>query len=170
MLIKQICSKNLRSVSTLSPCFYTIWGLQSLYFNRNIWLTNRIHIKHSFSDQSSSQSKQFFFTLPERFSTKSSKQFLFFSKARARSTSLFSCLFPSLLLNTPNYKQIKTCQLVLAFQVVSEVSSHVSIIIKQKGISLFPLSTRTESNQHTHQSQGDFYLVFKDVKSNNQQW
>lgn len=141
----------------------------------SLWQKHTIYLQYSFKTPllwwEWQSIRTVLFTLSEIFSTKTnSKKYLFFSPSHARSTSHFSCLFRYLLLNAPTHKQIKTCQLVLPFRVVSEVSSHVSITVKQRGISLFPLSARTESNQHSHQFQGDFYPVLKDVKSNKQQW
>lgn len=139
----------------------------------SLWQKHTIYLQNSFKTPllwSKWQSEQFFLFFLKYSPQKNSTKCLFFSPSHARSTSCFSCLFHYSLLNTPTHKQIKTCQLVLPFRVVSEVSSHVSITVKQRGISLFPLSARMEGNQHSHQFQGDFYPVLKDVKSNKQQW
>lgn len=127
----------------------------------------RIHVNHFFSDQGNNH-LEVNFILPEIFFIKSSKQFLFFSQVLTRSTPLFSWLFPCLFWSCTHPQGDQHFQLLLAFRVVSEVASHVPIIVKQRGSPLFPLSARMESNQQTHQLKEIFNK--KEVESKKQQW
>lgn len=120
-----------------------------------------------FSDQGNNH-LEVHFILPEIFFTKSSKQFLFFSQVHVRSTPLFSWLFPCLFWSHTHPQGDQQLQVLLAFRVVSEVASHVPIIVKQRGSPLFPLSARMENNQHTHQLKEIFNK--ENGESKKQQW